>query len=410
MLYDRILIKYGELSLKGRNKHTFLDTVLRTIKHKCINFQNLEYERFYDRLFIILNNEDPFEVIDRLQTVFGLHSFSLCTKCESNIESIKTLALDVVSTEIKNPTTFKVETNRAWKEIPKTSIEISQEIARHVLKNSPQLTVDVHKPEVTLKIDIRAEGTYIMTRDILGLGGLPVGTDGKGLLMMSGGIDSPVAGFLIQKRGVGLEVMHFASPPYTSDRSIQKVVDLTEKLTKYAPNSKIKLHIVPFTKLQKAIFDYCPKSYGITIMRRMMYRICEQYANSNNFPLIVNGENLGQVASQTMYSMYAINSVTSMPIIRPLVTMDKNEIIRIAEKIETYEISIRPFEDCCTIFVPENPVTKPDVHKCLEFEKNFDYEVLIKECLDNIETMEIVEGKAFNVVTEDSSCPINDLF
>lgn len=406
MLYDRILVKYGELTIKGKNKTSFINQTIRTIKEKCKKFTKLEYINNYERFYIILNNENHEEVIDALNKVFGLHSYSLTAKCESNLEAIKDLALKVVEEEITVKTTFKVETNRVDKSFPMTSLEASKVIASHVLKSSPQLVVDVKNPEVTLRVEIRSNGTYIMTKEISGLGGLPVGMDGKGILMLSGGIDSPVAGFLIQKRGVSIDMLHFSSPPYTSDRSKQKVLDLTEKLAHYAPKNKIRVFNVPFTKLQKAINDNCPKSYNITIMRRMMYRIAEKVALKNKALILVNGENVGQVASQTLQSMYVINNVTSLPIIRPVATMDKIEIINISKKIQTYDISIRPYEDCCTIFVPEHPVTKPDLDKCVEYEKKFEYENYISECIENIEIIEVTAGNPLQII---SSCDIKNL-
>ncbi len=407
MLYDRILVKYGELTLKGKNKASFINQTIRTIKEKCKKFEKLEYINNFERFYIILNGEDYEKVTEALNNVFGLHSYSLTAKCESNLEAIKDLAKKVVETEIKVKTTFKVETNRVDKNFPMTSLEVSKVVASHVLKNSPHLIVNVRNPEITLKVEIRSNGTYIMTKEIIGLGGLPVGMDGKGILMLSGGIDSPVAGFFIQKRGVSIDMLHFSSPPYTSDRSKQKVFDLTEKLAKYAPKNRIRVFNIPFTKLQKAIYDNCPESYNITIMRRMMYRIAEKVAKKNKAVIIINGENVGQVASQTLQSMYVINNVTSMPIIRPVATMDKIEIIKIAKKIETYDISIRPYEDCCTIFVPKHPVTKPELDKCIEYENNFDYEAYITECIENIEVIDVNAGNPPKIV---SSSDIGSLF
>ncbi len=407
MLYDRILVKYGELTIKGKNKYSFIQQTIKTIKEKCKNFSKLEYISHYERFYILLNGENHEEVIKALNLVFGLHAYSLAAKCDSNLDDIKALALKVTQEEITKITTFKVETKRADKLFPLTSLEVSRDVASYVLKNTPNLVVDVKKPEVKLQIEIRTEGTYISTKEISGLGGLPVGMDGKGMLMLSGGIDSPVAGFLIQKRGVAIDVIHYASPPYTSNQAKQKVIDLTEKLAHYAPSNMIKIHNVPFTKLQKAIYENCPKNYNITIMRRMMYRIAEKIAIKNKVLVLVNGENVGQVASQTLQSMYVINEVTSMPIIRPVATMDKLEIISIAKKIDTYDISIRPYEDCCTIFVPENPVTKPELNKCVEYEASFDYESLIMECLENIELIRIKAGESTQLFTETD---INNLF
>jgi thiamine biosynthesis protein ThiI len=398
MLYDRILVKYGELTIKGKNKISFIHHINRTIKEKCKNLPKLQFISKYERFYIILNGEDYQKVINCLNKVFGLHSYSLVAKCESNLEAIKALATKIITSEITEKSTFKVETKRSDKSFQLTSIETSKAVASHVLRNTPLLTVDVKKPQVLLQIEIRSEGTYISTKEIHGLGGLPVGMDGKGLLMLSGGIDSPVAGYLVQKRGVGVDVIHFSSPPYTSVRAKQKVCELAEKLAHYAHNSKIMVYNIPFTKLQKAINDICPSSYQITIMRRMMYRISEKVALKNNLLLLINGENIGQVASQTLQSMYAINSVTTMPVIRPVATLDKLEIIDIARKIDTYEISIQPYEDCCTIFVPKNPVTRPEIKKCLEYEKIFNYNDLIDECIDNIEVINIYAGDRINLV------------
>lgn len=398
MLYDRILVKYGELTLKGKNKINFINHINRTIKEKCKKFPQLEYVNHYERFYIILNGVDYKLVMDRLNTIFGLHSYCLVAKCKSELEEIKKLSARIISEEITEKTTFKVETKRADKTFPLTSIETSKEVASYVLKNNNQyLIVDVKKPQVTLNIEIRHEGTYIYTKEIFGLGGLPVGMDGKGLLMLSGGIDSPVAGYLIQKRGVGIDVIHFASPPYTSIKAKQKVLELAEKLAHYSQNDKITIFNIPFTKLQKAINDHCPHNYTITIMRRMMYRISERVAKKYNCSILISGESIGQVASQTLQSLYVINNVTNMPVIRPVATMDKKEIVDIAQKINTYDISIRPYEDCCTIFVPKNPVINPDLGRCLEYEKLFDYEAFIDECIKNMEIINIQAGEVIEL-------------
>ncbi len=407
MLYDRILVKYGELTVKGKNKYTFIKHTIKTIKEKCKKFPKLEFISHYERFYIMLNGEPHDKVIHALNHVFGLHSYSLSAKCKTDLEKIKELALKIVKEEIKEKTTFKVETKRADKRFPMTSIEVSKNVAAHVLRNTEHLIVDVKNPQVTLQVEIRNEGTYISTKEIKGLGGLPVGIDGNGLLMLSGGIDSPVAGFLMQKRGVALDVIHFSSPPYTSISSKQKVIDLAEKLAYYQHHDKIKVYDVPFTKLQKAIYENCPKSYAITIMRRMMYRIAQSVALKNGNLILANGENVGQVASQTLHSMYAINAVTTMPIIRPVATMDKLEIIKLARKIGTYDISIRPYEDCCTVFIPENPVTRPELEKCIEYENKFSYQQLIDECIQSIDVISVEAGSPLQLVTDDE---INHLF
>ncbi|NLL44682.1 MAG: tRNA 4-thiouridine(8) synthase ThiI, partial [Mollicutes bacterium] len=260
------------------------------------------------------------------------------------------------------------------------------------LKNT-NFKVDVHQPDVILNIEIRPEGTFLYTNEIKGLGGYPVGIQGKGLLMLSGGIDSPISGYLALKRGVDLECLYFESPPHTSIEAKNKVITLTSIINEYSGN--IKLNIIPFTKIQEAIYKNVPDSYIITIMRRMMYRIAEKVAEIKNCKIIINGESIGQVASQTLDSMVVINNVTKLPVIRPVACMDKLEIIEIAKKINTYETSILPYEDCCTIFLPKHPVINPRLDKCIEYEMRFDYETLINECIEKMEVIEIFELNKF---------------
>ena len=280
--------------------------------------------------------------------------------------------------------TFKVKTKRALKSFSIHSMEIDNIIGGHILKNIP-CKVDVHNPDVTLNIEIRAEGSFIYTNEIKGIGGYPVGVQGKGMLMLSGGIDSPVAGFLALKRGVDLECLYFESPPHTSMEAKNKVIKLASIINEYSGN--IKVNILPFTKIQEEIYKNVPESYVITIMRRMMYRIAEKLANKNNCKVIINGESIGQVASQTLTSMSVINSVCNIPVIRPVACMDKLEIIDISNKIGTYETSILPFEDCCTIFLPKHPVINPSLSKCLLYEEKIDYETLIEDAISNIEVI-----------------------
>ena len=284
--------------------------------------------------------------------------------------------------------TFKVNCKRSDKSFPLISEQIIRSVAPVILKNT-SLKVDVHNPDINLSIEVREEGTYIFTKSFPGAGGYPLGIAGKGMLMLSGGIDSPVAAYLLMKRGVKIECIHFASPPYTQMGVIYKLEDILSKLNAYQPS--IRLHIIPFTKIQEAIYDNVPESYCITIMRRMMYRLASKLAASRNCPVIANGESVGQVASQTLQSIKVINEVTNTPVIRPCATLDKIEIIALSKKIDTYEISIRPYEDCCTIFTPKNPKTAPNFDECVKFEKKFDYESLINEALANIEVKIIKE-------------------
>lgn len=386
MVYDRILVRYGELSIKGKNRKYFKNVLHRAIRFKLKPFTELTFEVTRDRFYIILNGVDAGVVSEKLNEVFGLQSYSLAAKAENDIDAIKKLAYEIVTEQYLGQTTFKVETKRADKNFFMQSGEISRAVGGHLLANTDNLKVDVHHPDMILNIEVRREGSFVMAGRTKGLGGFPVGSSGRGLLMISGGIDSPVAGYLMQKRGVELEAIHFASPPYTSDRSLQKVIDLLKKNAIYAAKGEIKLHIVPFTKLQEQIHKYMPNSYEMTIMRRMMYRIAEGVAKQRDIMVLANGESLGQVASQTLASMNAINAVTSMPIIRPVATYDKLEIIEIAQKIDTYETSILPFEDCCTIFVPKSPATNPSGELCEKYEARVDFSDLIADCINNVET------------------------
>ena len=408
MIYDRILVRYGELSIKGKNRKYFKDALHKVIRFKLRDL-GVRYEVTRDRFYVLLNGVEATAVTARLDEVFGLQSYSLCARTDNDIEQIKLLALSLVNEQIKVPTTFKVETKRAEKGFPMQSGEISRAVGAHLLINTEHLTVDVHNPDVVVQVEVRREGSFVMASVTKGLGGFPVGISGKGLLMISGGIDSPVAGYLMQKRGVEIEAIHFASPPYTSERSKQKVIELTGKNATFAPREKIKLHIVPFTKLQEAIHEHIPDNYEMTVMRRMMYRIAEGIAKEREILVLANGESLGQVASQTLASMNAINAVTNMPIIRPVATYDKNEIIEIANKIDTYETSILPYEDCCTIFVPKHPATNPSEGQCLEYESRFDFEPLVSKCISDVKTI-VISAEDASYIDGDLTLPsIDDL-
>ena len=386
MVMNRILVRYGELSVKGKNRNQFKNALHRAIRYKLKPLTDLTFEITRDRFYIILNGTRPALVTKKLDEVFGLQSYSLAAKTSNDIDAIKKLALEIITEQYKQAITFKVETKRADKSFFMESGEISRAVGGFLLANTDHLKVNVHEPDMILNIEVRREGTFVMAGATKGLGGFPVGSSGKGLLMISGGIDSPVAGYLLQKRGVAIEAIHFASPPYTSERSLQKVVDLLKKTAVYSADGKIKLHIVPFTKLQEKIHQEMPDSYEMTIMRRMMYRIAEGVAKNREIMVLANGESLGQVASQTLASMNAINAVTSMPIIRPVATYDKLEIIDIAKKIDTYETSILPFEDCCTIFVPKSPATNPTQKMCEKYESRVDFSQLILDCIEHVET------------------------
>ncbi|MCR4879975.1 MAG: tRNA 4-thiouridine(8) synthase ThiI [Bacilli bacterium] len=384
--YDHIMVRFGELGTKGKNKKDFIRMLGKNIRRRLIDFPNVSTEVRYDHIYIKLNGEEAEEIIEALQDVSGIQTLSLVYKCEKDIDVIISSALELISqTEGK---TFKVKCKRSDKSFPLNSDEIVRKVAPAILKTD-KYKVDIHNPDILVSIEIRDEGAYIFTKSFPGAGGYPLGVAGKGMLMLSGGIDSPVAAYLLMKRGVKIECIHFASPPYTNIGVIYKLEDLLAKLNVYQP--RIRLHIVPFTKIQEAIYDHAPESYCITIMRRMMYRLATRLAYTRNCPVIANGESIGQVASQTLQSMKVINEVSDLPVIRPLATMDKIDIIKIAKKIDTFEISIRPFEDCCTIFTPKRPKTMPHIESVEQYEKSFDYESLLKEALNNIEVKYIGE-------------------
>ena len=376
---DLILIKYGELTTKKANRNTFTKLLADNVKN-ILKGEN--YSIKFDRVRMYIECDDANKIVKKLKHVFGIHSIVICHKVNTNTEDIKAKVLELLTKE--NFNTFKVNTKRALKSFEIHSMDFNNIIGGHILKNI-NCSVDVHNPDIEVKIEIRPEGTFIYTNEIKGIGGYPVGVQGKGMLMLSGGIDSPVAGYLSLKRGVDLECLYFESPPHTSMEAKNKVIKLASIINEYSGN--IKVNIVPFTKLQEAIYKNVPDSYVITIMRRMMYRIAEKMALKHKCKVIINGESIGQVASQTLTSMSVINSVTNFPVIRPVACMDKIEIIDISKKINTYETSILPFEDCCTIFLPTHPVINPDLNKCILYESSFDYEILIDECIENVETL-----------------------
>lgn len=411
---DHILIRYGELSLKKSNRKQFINKINNNIKRALKPFEKLSYESRGLRFYIILNKEDSCPIIETLKKIPGIYSFSVVSRCDSNIDDIKKQAAILVEKEFaKGAKTFKVETNRGDKDFPLTSIEITKEISRHLFINIKNIKADVHNPDFTLYLDVRLEGTFLYTQVILGLGGFPAGVLGKTSLMVSGGIDSIIAGYMAVKKGMTIEAIHFAAPPYTSDLAVQKVIDLLEKITSYTEYQAINLHIVPFTKIQKAIYDFAREDYCITIMRRMMYRIAENLSHKLNALAIVNGENVGQVASQTLESMAVIEDVVKMPVIRPLATFDKQDIIDLAIKIDTFDISIRPYEDCCTVFVPKHPQIKPSLKQAIIEESKFNFEPMIIEAVNNTERIVLKSNNHFDYVIHNSKLNQNideDLF
>ena len=382
MNYDHIMVRFGELSTKGKNKKDFIRVLAKNIKNALSDFSSLEYIVQFDHIYIKLNNENHDEVIKVLQDISGIHALSLVLKTNDDIENLKNVTLELIQKE--EGQTFKVKAKRADKSYPIISEDIIRHVAEVILANT-NLKVDVHNPDILLSIEIRQEGAYVFCKTYPAAGGYPLGVGGKIMHMLSGGIDSPVAAYLLMRRGIKIECIHFASPPYTNVGVIEKLKDILSKLNKYQP--EIRLNIIPFTKIQEEIYRNADESYAITIMRRMMFRLADRLAHRRRCPAISSGESVGQVASQTLESMYTINEVTSLPVLRPVVAMDKVDIIKLARKIDTYDISIRPFEDCCTIFAPKSPKTKPSLEKAKEFEEKFDYESLINEALDNVEVI-----------------------
>lgn len=382
--YEFVLIRYGELALKGKNRNLFEQKLAENIKAQMKGF-NIKIKRTFGRMYLYLNGEDFNQVSSRLKEVFGISSYSPAIKVDLDVDQIKAACLESIINIKPRPQTFKMSVRRPNKSFPISSQEMNHVLGGHILKHlDGSIKVDLHQPDVEMVVEIREEAAYIMSERFVGAGGLPIGTSGKVMLLLSGGIDSPVAGYLSLKRGLRIEGIHFHSYPFTSERAKQKVIDLCKRLSKYA--GSVKLHLVPFTTIQTEIRKHIPDDYSITIMRRIMLRISEKLAENNKALGLVTGDNLGQVASQTLQSMYTINEVTNLPIIRPLVTMDKLEIIEIAQKIDTYDISILPYEDCCTIFQPKAPKTRPTRKKANALEEKLNLEELIQQAIDNTES------------------------
>ena len=383
-----ILIKYGELTTKKDNRNFFIKTLRNNIKERLSSFDYEIIDDYYRMFIIPKDNID--EIVKVLKDIFGIHEIVITIFDEdTSKENIKKISLDVMNK--KDGKTFKVVTNRSDKSYEIPSMEMNNIVGGHILKNT-KFKVDVHNPDVRLDIEIRREGVYVYDEVISGLRGYPVGTLGKALLMLSGGIDSPVAGYLTLKRGVSLDYLYFESRPHTSIEARNKVINLARKLEHY--NNGGKLYVVNFTKIQETIYKELDPTYLITFMRRNMYRIAERIAKKNKCLAIVNGESVGQVASQTLSSMICVNDVTNYPILRPLCSFDKLDIIEISKKIDTYEISILPYEDCCTVFVPRHPVINPNLKHIYFEEKKIDLDELINEAVETIEIVDLKEVKS----------------
>ena len=380
-----ILIKNGELVLKGLNRNTFEDVLVKNIKKRISKFGEFTLKRAQSTIFIEPKDENfEFEkALDAVSKVFGIAGYSRACVCEKNMQSIIDNAKEYLKTTLPNAKTFKVEAKRSDKTFPLKSPEICYELGGQLLSAYPHLTVDVHNPEVIVTVEVRDYNAYIRANQLHGAGGLPVGTAGRAAILISGGIDSPVAAWCMAKRGLELNAIHFASPPYTSPRAELKVRQLLQKVAAYS--GTIRLGVVPFTEIQQEIADKCPEEFFTLIMRRMMMRISEKLAEQRNCLALITGESLGQVASQTLPALAVTDTVVNMPVLRPLIGMDKEEIVIISRKIDTFEISIQPYEDCCTVFTPKHPKTRPTIEQCVEAEKALNIDLLIEKAVNGTE-------------------------
>lgn len=382
MQYSEIMIRYGELSTKKKNRMRFINKLKNNMEHVLSIYPDVSVKTDRDRGHVYLNGTDYHEVAESLKEIFGIQAFSPSFKVEKNVDTLVKAVQEIMTSVYKDGMTFKITAKRSDHSFELDSRDLNHTLGDAVFSVLPNIKAQMKQPDINLKVEIRDEAAYISYEDIRGAGGLPVGTSGKGMLMLSGGIDSPVAGYLALKRGVDIEAVHFASPPYTSPGALKKAHDLTRKLTKFGGN--IQFIEVPFTEIQEEIKAKAPEAYLMTLTRRFMMRITDRIREDRNGLVIINGESLGQVASQTLESMQAINAVTATPIIRPVVTMDKLEIIDIAQKIDTFDISIQPFEDCCTIFAPDRPKTNPKIKNTEQYEKRMDVEGLVERAVAGI--------------------------
>lgn len=380
--YSEIMVRYGELSTKGKNRKGFIMQLAQNVRSTLQEFPMIKIKADRDRMHLLLNGADSQAVIEKLQKVFGIQNFSPTIRVPKEIPAL----IDAVQMMMKEIYTgvesFKITAKRSDHDFVQTSEELNLTLGNAVIDLFPDIKVQMKRPDINLRVEIRLDAAYLSYETIQGAGGLPVGTSGRGMLMLSGGIDSPVAGYFAMKRGVEIEAVHFASPPYTSEQALQKAKDLTAKLAPYV--GSIQFIEVPFTEVQEEIKKVVPQGYWMTITRRMMLRLTDAICQLRNGLIILNGESLGQVASQTLQSMVAINEVTNRPVVRPVATMDKLEIIEVAQQIDTFELAIQPFEDCCTIFAPPQPKTRPKLEKVHLYEERLDIEGMMQRALANL--------------------------
>ncbi|MDO4912128.1 MAG: tRNA uracil 4-sulfurtransferase ThiI [Lactobacillus sp.] len=393
MNYTEVMVRYGELSTKGKNRKDFINRLSNNIQKVLYDFPDLEFHPRHDRMHIVLHGT-PFEEVDeRLSKVFGIQTYSPVVKCERTLEKIEETALEVMKATFKTGMTFKVNCRRSDHKFTYDTNEINQKVAAYLYENMDNLKAEMKHPDLVLRIEVRLDAIYISSVLIKGAGGMPVGTAGKAVMMLSGGIDSPVASYLALKRGIDIEMVHFFSPPYTSDKALSKAKELAGILANYS--GKINFIAVPFSEIQETIKEKLPEGYLMTIQRRFMLHLADKVREKRGGLAIINGESVGQVASQTLESMVAINDVTATPVLRPVVTMDKTEIIDLAQKIGTFDLSIKPFEDCCTIFAPQRPKTKPHLDKARKYEAELDIDGLIDRAMAGIQVTPILPDQKF---------------
>lgn len=384
-----LLIKNGELALKGLNRRTFEEALMHNLRYRLRRAGDFLVRCAQSTIYIEPKNDgaDLEEACDCVSRVFGISAFSRARVVEKNLDAIQAAAVEYFGARLKTCATFKVESKRSDKQFPLTSPEISREVGGYILEHFPHLRVDVHQPDLQIMVEIRDFGAYLHAEQIPGAGGMPVGTGGKAAILISGGIDSPVAAYMMAKRGVQLTAVHFASPPYTSERAEQKVISLLEKVGRYAGH--MTLHIVPFTHIQEEIRRACPEDFFTLIMRRFMMRLAQRVAADCGCGALITGESLAQVASQTIPALAVTDALATVPVFRPLIGMDKEEIVTVSRKIDTFDISIQPYEDCCTVFTPRHPCTKPKLDKVEKAESVLDIDALVEEALAGIRTVQI---------------------
>ncbi|MCF1777907.1 tRNA uracil 4-sulfurtransferase ThiI [Lactobacillus jensenii] len=393
MQYTEVMVRYGELSTKGKNRKDFIGRLAGNVEKVLADLENVKIYPKHDRMYIVLNGASFEEVDRRLKKVFGIQTYSPVIRTEKTLEAIKKTALEIMQAVYKSGMTFKVNTKRADHHFEYDTNQLNLMVGDYLFDNLQDPKVEMKHPDVVLRLEVRQDAVYISNQLLHGPGGMPVGTAGKAVMMLSGGIDSPVASYLALKRGVDIEMVHFFSPPYTSDKALAKAKELTGILANYC--GKITFIAVPFAEIQETIKEKLPEGYLMTIQRRFMLRLADMIREKRKGLAIFNGESVGQVASQTLESMAAINNVTTTPVIRPVATMDKTEIIRLAEEIGTFDLSVMPFEDCCTIFAPPRPKTKPRIDKAIEYEKRLDVEGLLQRAMDGIEISTIKPNEKF---------------